>query len=153
MQWALLAVIIVALFLLSGRYPRVAFGILGVLVVATLGLILLTEDDASLNRERIAPADIAVESISGTPAYGGSHRLTGRVKNNHASAELKELALSIIMQDCTDAGCEVVGQARERVNLRVPAGQVRDFNVTVYLGEPLISGTIDWKFTVTDTRS
>lgn len=153
MQWALLAVIVIALFLLSGRYPRIAFSILGVLVVSVIGLILLTEDDAALHKERIAPGDVEVESIAGSPAYGGSHRLTGRVKNHHASAELKELALSIIMQDCGDSGCEVVGQAEERVNLRVPAGQARDFSVTVYLGEPVISGTIGWKFTVTDTRS
>ncbi len=153
MQWALLAVIVVALFLLSGRYPRVAFSILGVLVVSAAAIILFTEDEASLKKERIAPADIMVEGIAGTPSYGGDHRLTGRVKNNHASAELKELVVSIVMQDCDDTGCDVVGQAEERVNLRVPAGQARDFSVTVYLGEPVISGTIDWNFTVTDTRS
>ena len=67
--------------------------------------------------------------------------------------ELKEVVLSIVMQDCDDTGCQSVGQTDEQVNLRIPAGQARDFSVTVYLGEPAISGTIGWDFTVTKTRS
>ena len=49
MQWAVLAVIVVALFLMSGRYPRLAFSILGALVLADIAVILFTEVDASLN--------------------------------------------------------------------------------------------------------
>ena len=153
MQWALLAVIVVALFLLSGRYPRVAFTILGVLVVAAISVILLTEDDASLKKAQIAPSDISVASIVGNPAYGGGYRLTGRIKNDHESAELKEVVLSIVMQDCVDSDCATVGQTSERVNIRVPPGQARDFSVTVYLGETDISGSIAWSLDVTDTRS
>jgi hypothetical protein len=153
MQWALLAVIIIALFLLSGRYPKVAFGILGALVIAAVAIILLTEDDASLNKAKIGPGDVMVENIAGIPAYGGGYRLTGRIKNNHESAELKEVMLSIMMEDCMDSGCEVVGQTNERVNLRVPADQARDFSVTVYLGETSISGSIRWSFDVIETRS
>ena len=153
MQWALLAVIVVALFLLSGRYPKLAFGIFAAMVVAVAGVLFLGQDEATLRKAKISPADITVENTAGAPAYGGGYRLTGRIKNNHADAELKEVVLSIVMQDCGDSGCQAVGQTDEQVNLRVPAGQARDFSVTVYLGEPEISGTIGWAFTVTETRS
>lgn len=153
MQWALLAVIVVALFLMSGRYPRLAFNILGVLVVAAIAVILFTEGDASLKKEQIAPADVSVQGVVGRPAYGGGYRLTGRITNGHQSAELKEVMLSIVMQDCVESECAVVGQADERLNLRVPGGQSRDFSVTVYLGETDISGSIGWKVDITDTRS
>ena len=153
MQWALLAVIVVALFLMSGRYPRLAFSILGVLVVAAIAVILFTEDDASLRKEQIAPTDVSIESVVGQPAYGGGYRLTGRITNGHQSAELKAVMLSIVMQDCVENDCAAVGQADERLNLRVPNGQSRDFSVTVYLGEADISGSIRWSIDVTDTRS
>ena len=112
MQWALLAVIVVALFLLSGRYPKLAFGIFAAMVVAVAGVLFLGQDEATLRKAKISPADITVENTAGAPAYGGGYRLTGRIKNNHSDAELKEVVLSIVMQDCGDSGCQAVGQDR-----------------------------------------
>ncbi len=153
MQWALLAVIVVALFLLSGRYPKLAFGLFAAMVVVVAGVVFLGQDDATIRKRQISPQDVTVENTTGMPAYGGAYRLTGRIQNHHDSVELKEVVLSIVMQDCDDTGCQSVGQTDEQVNLRIPAGQARDFSVTVYLGEPAISGTIGWDFTVTETRS
>ncbi len=153
MQWALLAIIVIALFLLSGRHPKWAFGLFGALVVTISALLFFSQEDAETSRGQIDPEDVTVENIVSLPAYGGSYRLAGRIQNHHSHAALKEVVLSIIMQDCEASGCLTVGQTDEQVNLRVPPGQARDFSITVYLGEADISGTIGWNITVTTTRS
>ncbi len=153
MQWALLAVIVVALFLLAGRYPKLAFGLFGAIVVAISSLLFFSREEAEIRRGKIDPEDVMVQHVSSVPAYGGGYRITGRIGNHHSHVELKEVVLSIVVEDCDDTGCQPVGQQEERINLRVPAGQVRDFSMNVYLGEVAISGTIGWQLTVTGTRS
>ncbi len=156
MQWALLAIIVVGLFLISGRYPKVAFSVLGVLVVATVITLLLTTDKATVGRQKVAATSVVVENTVVTPAYAGSYRITGRLLNQDATTDLKEITLSVAMQDCQDpseSACQIVGQAVKRINLRVPAGQARDFATNIYIGEPWISGIIRWQFEVTETRN
>ena len=156
MQWALLAVIIVGLFLISGRYPKLAFSVLGVIVFAAAVFVFMTTDEAKLARMKVSAENVEVSNAAVVPAYGGSYRLTGQLTNNHESAELKSTVLSVVMLDCkgaTRTECQIVGQTQERINLRVPAGQTRNFGANVYIGEPLISGSVQWEFEVTNTRS
>ncbi len=156
MQWAFLAVIIIGLFMISGRYPKLAFSVLGVLVFGAAAVVLMTTDEATLKRQKVAAENVEVVNTTVVPAYAGSYRLTGRVSNSHESAELKGMTLSVVMMECmgaTGTECEIVGQASERINLRVPAGQARDFSANFYFGEPTISGSVQWQFEVTDTRS
>jgi hypothetical protein len=156
MQWALLAVVIIGLFMISGRYPKLAFSVLGVIIFSAAAVVLMTTDEAKLARQKVSPETVEVSDAVVVPAYGGSYRLTGRLTNTHESAELKSTTLSVVMLDCkgaTRTECQIVGQTQERINLRVPAGQTRDFGANVYFGEPLISGSVQWEFEVTDTRS
>ncbi|MGB5707788.1 MAG: hypothetical protein WBM41_13265 [Arenicellales bacterium] len=156
MQWALLAVIIVGLFMISGRYPKLAFSALGVIIFGTAAVVLLTTDEATLKRQKVAAENVEVVNTTVVPAYAGSYRISGRLSNAHDSAELKGITLNVVMMECMGANrteCQIVGQASERINLRVPAGQARDFYTTVYFGEPTISGSVQWQFEVTETRS
>ncbi len=156
MQWALLAVIIIGLFMISGRYPKLAFSALGVIVFGAAVIVFMTTDEAKLARQKVSTDNVEVSNTVVVPAYGGSYRLTGRLTNTHESAELKSTTLSVVMLDCrgaTRTECQIVGQTVEQVNLRVPAGQTRDFGANVYFGEPLISGSVQWQFEVTATRS
>jgi hypothetical protein len=156
MQWALLAIIVVGLFLISGRYPRVAFSVLAIIIIATAVTLLLTTDKATLGRQKVPASSVVVENTLVVPAYAGSYRITGRLINQDTSTDLKEITLSVAMQDCEDqseSACQIVGQAIKRINQRVPAGQARDFTTNIYFGEPRISGIIQWKFEVTDTRN
>ena len=156
MQWALLAVIIIGLFLVSGRYPKVAFSILGALVFAAAAFVLWSSDKTALKRQKLPVSVISVENTTVVPAYADSYRVAGRIVNDHESVAMKEATLKVEMLDCksddTDS-CQIVGQTIERVTLAIPAGQARDFSTTVHFGTPRISGTIDWRFSITATRS
>jgi len=156
MQWALLAVIIIGLFMISGRYPKLAFGVLGVIIFGTAATVFMTTDEAVLKRQKVSAASVEIANTTVIPAYAGSYRISGRLSNAHESAELKGITLSVVMMECmgaTRTECQIVGQSSERINLRVPAGQVRDFSTNFYFGEPAISGSVQWQFEVTDTRS
>ncbi len=163
MQWILLAVIVVALLYLSRFYPKVAFALLGVLVMGTAVIVFTTTDVAQRHRSRLPVADLKIENPIITSAYGDGFRLNARLLNTHESVTLKSTIISITMLDCAeDAGefsddCQVIGQEDQRVIVNIPPGQVRDiartlsFNSAFGLAKPL--GTLRWRIEITETRS
>ena len=156
MQWALLAVIVAALIYLSRYFPRIAFALLGALVIGAAAIVLTTTDLAIVSRSKLPVEDIVIENPVMTPAYGGSYRFNARLNNSNDSYELKETMISITMLDCTDGSednCKVIGQEEQRVNLRIPPGQARDVSKTISFGSAQPIGTVRWTFRVTDTRS
>ena len=153
MQWVMLALIVIGLIFLAGPYPRVAFGLLsGMLVIGSV--FIWYSSGLNPDRQALDVSQVAIENTTVVPAYAGSHRLTGRLVNRHESSDIRELVISAEMLDCQSAGsdCLFVGQTLESVNVRIPAGQARDFETTIYLGEPTISGMIKWQFRVTEVR-
>ncbi|NND00489.1 MAG: hypothetical protein HKN85_09940 [Gammaproteobacteria bacterium] len=156
MQWALLAAILIGLFMISGRHPKIAFGIFAALVIGVSVMMLVTSDRADKIRNKITAEDITVENMIVAPAYGGSYRISGRLHNHNSQASLRETILTVFMLDCTaqtEDNCLVVGQQSERLNTRVPAGQARDFNINLYFGSPRIGGHQRWRFEIASARS
>ena len=156
MQWALLAVIVIGLFLISGRYPKIAFSALGALVFAVAALVLLTDDESRNTRKVITVEQVQIDNFAVLPAYAGSYRVSGRVLNGNADRELKVFNLNVIMEDCatTDAeSCLIVGQEGDRVVISTPPGQARDFYINMYFGEPKINGVARWKYSISEPRS
>jgi len=159
MQWALLAIIVVALLYMSRFYPRVAFGVLGVLVIGAAIIVLTTTDIADINRSKLPVSDIQIENPVMTPAYGGGFRFNARLLNTHPSATLKESTVSITMLDCPeDAGdsnenCQVIGQQDQRVITKIPPGQARDVARTLKFDSANPKGSVRWKIIITETRS
>lgn len=158
MQWFLLGVVVIALLYMSSRYPKVAFSILGALALAAAVIVFSTTEDASRARQKLPVDAIKIENAVIADAYGGSHQLNARLVNTHASILLKEAVLSITMLDCKDDSvdsddCTVIGQANERVTTKIPAQQARDISINVFFNDAEPSGTLRWKFQVTETRS
>jgi len=156
MQWALLGIIVIALFLISGRYPKIAFSALGALVFGVATLVILSEDDARLYRRQISAEQIEIGNFTVQPAYAGSYRISGRIVNRHDDALLKGFMLNVVMQDCAstaDDDCLIVGQSSERIVTSIPPGQARDFSTNAYFGEPAVNGEKRWQFTVSEPRS
>lgn len=156
MQWALLGIIVIALFLISGRYPKIAFSALAALVFGVATLVILSEDDARLLRRQVSVEQIDIGNFTVQPAYAGSYRVSGRIVNRHDEASLKGFVLNVVMQDCvvaSDDDCLIVGQSSERVVTSIPPGQARDFTANAYFGEPAVNGEKRWQFTVSEPRS
>jgi hypothetical protein len=159
MQWALLAIIVVALLYMSRFYPRVAFGVLGVLVIGTAIIVFSTTDVADINRSKLPISDVEIENPVMTSAYGGGFRFNARLLNTHQSTTLKESTVSITMLDCPqdsgadDDNCQVIGQQDQRIIVKIPPGQARDVSRTLKFDSAKPRGNIRWKIIVTETRS
>lgn len=157
MQWILLGVVVVALLFMSSRYPKAAFSILGALALAAAVIVFSTHDDAQRGRHKLPVDDIGIENAVITPAYGGGYQFNARLVNANRDIQLKEAVVSITMLDCPaaagDDGCAVIGQADERINIQIPAGQARDISRTVSFSGARPAGELQWRFKITETRS
>ncbi len=156
MQWILLLVIVVSLFYLSRYFPKTAFSVLGVLVIAAGAMVLSTTEMAQFNRGKIANEDILIENPVLTPTYAEGYRFNARLLNSNQNHSLRELVVSITMLDCASdepASCRVIGQEDERINVRIPPGQARDVSRTLSFDNAAAAGALKWEFKVTSTRS
>ncbi|MGI9311658.1 MAG: hypothetical protein ACR2P7_09060 [bacterium] len=157
MQWILLGVVAVALLFLSGRHPKAALGILAALVLAGAAVVFTTRDDARLARQSLPPGDIKIENAVMARAYGDSYQFNARLANASETTALKETVISITMLDCPpdDAGgdCAVIGQAHERLNVRIPPGQARDVSRNIFFRGATPHGTLRWRYRITETRN
>jgi hypothetical protein len=156
MQWVLLAVIVAALIYLSRYFPKIAFAILGVLIIGATAIVFTTTDFAINTRSRLPVEDIVIENPIMTASYGGGYRFSARFNNTNDSIELRESIVSITMLDCpgdSDDDCSVIGQEEERVILRIPPAQARDVSKTISFGAAQPQGSVRWKFKITETRS
>ncbi len=154
MQWALLAVILIGLFLISGKFPKLAFSVFGLLVAIVVATLVFTSDKIIQETARISKSDITLSNMTVIPAYGGSYRVSGRLQNSHEEVELRETTLTAFLLDCDSEGnCVPVGQETTRLNTRVPAGQARDFQTNLYFGAATIQGQADWRYEVTTVKN
>ncbi|WP_424948027.1 hypothetical protein [Candidatus Spongiihabitans sp.] len=159
MQWILLVVMVAALLYMSRFYPKAAFGVLGVLVIGALVIVFTTNEIAQLNRSRLPVEDIKIENPVFTLAYGDGFRFNARLINTHESVTLKETTVSITLLDCpqdsgdAEAGCQVIGQADQRILVKIPPGQARDVSQTLSFGSAKLRGHARWRIKITETRS
>ncbi len=159
MQWAMLAVILIGLFLISGRFPKLAFSVFGVLVAVVIGALVFTSDRVAKVARVISVEDVTLSNMTVVPAYGGSYRFGGRLQNSHEEAELRETMVHVFMLDCANHAdpesqdCMSVGQQNQRLNTRVPSMQARDFQMNLYFGSPVIQGKIAWRYEVTEVKN
>ncbi len=159
MQWVLLVVMVVALLYLSRFYPKVAFSVLGTLVLAAAVIVFTTTDVAQMRRARLPVDNIKVENSVVVPAYGNSFRFNARLVNTHESVTLKEATISITMLDCvseagvSDDDCQVIGQRDEDIIIKIPPRQVRDVSRTLSFNSAKPRGNLCWRIKITQTRS
>ena len=154
MQWVLLGVIIVALLYLARYSPKIAYSILGALVIGAIAIVISTSELGKNNRSKILADDIEIENPVMVQSYGGSYRFNARLINNNADMSAKELAISITMLDCEDeASCSVIGQREERVILQIPPGQARDLSRTVSFDNASSTKNLKWEHKVTEAKN
>ncbi len=158
MQWVLLGVLVLALILMSAKYPKLAFGLLGGLLFGVAIIVFVTGDYGLNAKSKITPEQLSLENVVLVPGYGGSYKFNSRTSNQHDTALVKEVVLSLTLFDCPQSesvlsDCQIVGQSEERTNVRIPAGQSRDISKSVYLGEIDIKGSLRWEVITTKARS
>ena len=148
-----------ALLYMSRFYPKVAFGVLGVLVIGALVIVFTTNEVAQLNRSKLPVEDIKIENPVFTPAYGDGFRFNARLINTHEFVTLKETTVSITLLDCpqdsgdSEDGCQVIGQEDQRIIVKIPPSQARDVSRTLSFGSVKPRGNVRWRIKITETRS
>ncbi len=156
MQWLLLAVIAVSLIYLSRYFPKVAFSILGALVVGAAIIVLTTTDLGDVTRGQLPVEDIIIENPVMIASYHGSYRFSARITNKNEETGLRESVVSITMLDCDDretSGCRIIGQEEKRFAMPIPPLQSRDVSHTISFNSAKPTGDVRWEFRITRTRS
>lgn len=160
MQWLLLGVMVIALLLMSSRYPKTAFGILAALGLAAAIIVFSTREDAMWARHKLPVADLKIENAIMVAAYGGSYQFNARLVNANRSITLREFVVSVTMLDCAnqdevsgEVSCVTIGQIAVRINAQIPPEQARDISRNLFFNDAAPAGTIRWQYQITETRS
>jgi hypothetical protein len=152
------AVALAAAVILFVKFP--AFRKITMIVVAAgvVGIILLLgyskEQEANGARKReaakhlVAPTSLVFEDMRLGNQYG-DYRLTGRVKNT-SQHMVTAIAVKLSISDCDSSGhCDVVGDKEEECHLRIPPGQARDIDETLFMENgTVIRNTMRWDYSI-----
>jgi len=152
MQWVILAFTVFGLLLLATRYPKIAFGILGALILFIGVLLMLNTSDKKIASSRAA--ELEMTNTKMTPGYADSYNFSGRISNNSES-HIREITIQVTLKDCADdddGSCPVIGEEIARLPVAIPAGQARDFEENVYLGPSKPKQEARWSFLILDAQ-
>ncbi len=138
-------------------YPQVRIAAVAVIVVF-LGLtgIYFTTSGTSLTEERkLDVASVVLDDV-GLSAAQGFSRLSGRVTNADATAQLRSFKIDLRLFDCPEEqsaleDCAVIAEDDGIARVDVPAGQTRSFeSVHRFTDQPPLKGVLRWDFRVLD---
>jgi hypothetical protein len=152
------AVALVAAIILFVKFPAFRKVTLIVVGVGVVGVILLLgyskEQQASNARKTeaakhlVAPASLVFQDMRLGDQYG-DYRLTGRVKNT-SQYTVTGIDVKLSISDCDSSGhCDVIGDKEEECYLRIPPGQARDIDETLFMDHgTVIRNTMRWEYTI-----
>ncbi len=130
--------------------------ILSVVVVSIIGLIWYAEVGVEEKSDLIPAAAVQLLNTKMMPAYGGSYKLTARVKNTASDRTLTRIALTVIASDCAGAEgsvqCEVIGEQSKEIHIVVPPLQARDIADQFAFDNMRPKGNLNWDYRVDYTR-
>jgi len=156
MHWILLVVLAVILVITASRYPRLAFSMLGVLLVVAAGLYYLTEEEGQVQRATLEPASVEIVGIKMLPAYADAFGATGVIVNHSRTHDIRALSIRFTVNDCPEANtselsdCTVISQVTEQIRIHVPLGGKQHFEQSVSPRSIKVSGKRRWTFKVVD---
>jgi hypothetical protein len=155
MLWFVIALMIV--FLAFGAAGvrnalKVAAVLFIVFVVFVVGYMAVQKSKEAASKSRIAPSEVQFNELR--LGIGTSGKLTGTVRNASRQYRLTDVELEITVRDCTQSGCDVVGQDSTHLwSLNVPPGQVRAVDESVYFSNlPPKRGDYQWDYKVIGTQ-
>ena len=154
MHWALLGVIALALVVLAYRYPRLAIGLLAVLILLGLGGYWL-QSKQQPGEAQISPEDVVFTAISIDPGYAGSWNLSARVHNQSLLTAIRELALRIERFDCPPTAqsvgptqCEVMGEIVKFISVGVAPREHKNVKVNLIFPRVQPIHQLRWQYSI-----
>ena len=151
----LVVVIAIWLLVVSKTFRIVAIAAIVLVVGGIYVGIEYWERQTRIEQNLIKHEEIEIRDLS----LSGSYQLTGSLKNLNSSYTLSRLTLDLKFYDCPDKNtslkdCDIVGDVEEHIYINVPPGQVRGFDVYVYVSNlPKIKGRFTWGYSIESTRA
>jgi hypothetical protein len=158
------AVILVLAVILFVKFPAFRKLTLIVVIVGAVGIVILfsyfheQEEENARKREMqkhlVAPTRLDFQDMRLGKEYGSDYRLTGRVKNN-SQYSITAITVKVTISDCDSNGhCDVVGDKQEECYLKIPPGQARDLNETLFMDHGTeIRNTMQWNYSIPDVSA
>jgi hypothetical protein len=151
---AILLIIIVAVY-----FPkfRRTLGVMLVLVLGAIGVIIWQDtQEQELEFERVSVNQVQLSQMQSRPGLNArSFVFSGRIQNLAEDYTILSFMLQATLKDCNDGGaCDIVGQERTMIPLAIPAGQSRDFLVTIpFPVVPVVKGDAAWEYHIKNIRA
>ena len=157
------AALIVAVVLFV-KFPAFRKLTLIVVIVGAIGIFILLgyfheqEEEGKRKRETakhlVAPTSLEFQDMRLGKEYGSDYRLTGRVRNNSQYA-ITAVTVKVTISDCDSSGhCDVMGDKQQECYLRIPPGQVRDLDETLFMDHGTeIRNTMQWNYSIPDVSA
>jgi hypothetical protein len=105
----------------------------------------------------IKATDLKVDDVKFKKAsYGLSDYILEGVVTNNSAYQLGTMYFEVVLTDCLNQNCRVVGQESTSASAPVPAGQVRSFSSYALKFNnlpPLNGATRSWTYKITSLRS
>ncbi len=153
-----LILVFIGLALYLPRFRRTLGGIFLVLVVAIGVIIWLDTQERKLDFERISVNQVELSHMQVREGLNSrSFVIKGRLHNLATSHSIRSAKLQATIKDC-DKGqgtaCQIVGQESVSLQLSIPSGQGRDFEVTMPFSTiPIVKGKMVWGYKILEVRA
>ena len=160
MAWLLLIVALglaVGLLIITFGYRTSMLILLGVLLIALVGIVWYAEFYESPKSNRISTDQVRLDSFGVRATHGNSYELTARLRNDSTEHDLTAVGIQISASDCApgngERSCVVVGQETSELRHDVPAGQARDIKHPFIFPEIRPQGDIEWDYSILYTEA
>jgi len=153
-----LFIVILLIILAAVYFPkfRRTLGVMFVLVFGVIGVIIWQDtQEQGLEFERVSVNQAQLSQMQARPGLNArSFVVSGRIQNLAKDYTILSFMLQATLKDCNDGVCDIVGQEQAMIPLTIPAGQSRDFSVTMpFPVVPAVKGEPVWDYDIKSIRA
>lgn len=160
MAWALLVIAVgltMAMLVIVLGYRRAIIFISVIILASIVALIWYAESDDGQISDLVPVETVELINAQMNQIYGGSYKLTARVKNNTTEHTLTVFGMTVIASDCAgvddSSQCVVIGEKNKEIHILVPPLQARDITDQFIFDNMQPKGKLKWDYRVNYTRA
>ncbi len=152
-----LALVCVALVVLTYYSPKIGFSLLSGLGALLLALYFLNLEESEIQKFPIPRDQLTLSDMVSEFSYADNWKFSGRITNS-SEKTLTDIEINIVLYDCPDGqseisdACVVIGDIVEFVAVTVPPRQARDFTDNVDVENAVPKGMLLWDYELSGVR-
>ena len=152
-----LALVCVALVVLTYYSPKIGFSLLSGLGALLLALYFLNLEESEIQKFPIPRDQLALSDMVSEFSYADNWKFSGRITNS-SEKTITDIEINIVLYDCPDDNgeisdaCVVIGDIVEFVGVSVPPRQARDFTDNIDIDNAVPKGMLLWDYQLAGAR-